>query len=706
MPKYKPRRQSTSSSSAAPPGNSPIQPQGKAQPPHLRPTPPGVTPAPAVAGPSTNPTTADPSAAATTSDNGNTSLKDLREPEVVSVIPLKNDVKQKLAKQRREEINKQFEANTEKNFLEKERKAKLQFEKWLEIKQQQMKEHKERDEQRRMSVEFNRKLKLEQETERYKAVVNRTLERTSRMDHQVKRSSWDGSIINTDKSEHKKNLFVCGKENKPHSCVDKEGTEDKQATGKYVLRYVHVPLLNITDEELKASMVVRKSAIQNPLQPMAEEPEKDKVETPPETTIEETPSSRAEVTPEIEATLSSQAELTPEVKVDVPTISTEPQPMKPELTHQPLTPIIRKRPSSSIPGYIWPSSVTRWPSASPGNTSHLAMVPTTTSKFAQAAQTYKLASFRHNSIVPPAVLKKRRDTMYKPANKSETVNQQLMSSEDSHNRRSSRSPSMDATTTSAKKQQGEKRRSLPSAVVPRKDSTMEESSAEQAESSKLEKPQKSKMKTKKGRKVTRETSSSNSSEDEADGKKELEKDNLSPSEKLDMYYRDMVKPQKLLFLQAETGELQEGRKVYFHKYVTTFGEKGTKIEFLAKPSTSRPSTRRLSTFVAKTGNEMNDIARSLLNTNMSRWRDSQLIDLNYPTESPILNSVMNSYKYNLKDHTSPQLSFQISLLYKNKGIVPQTYVHKTSFSHLGQQKGEPSSSLPGAVYEEEEDNEN
>ncbi|KAM4818693.1 uncharacterized protein RHO17_003909 [Thomomys bottae] len=166
MPKYKARRQSASSSAPVPPnplGNSPTQPQWKPQIPRLHPATPLGTSISPLAGPSSYPTTAD-LAIATTSDSGSTSFKELRESQLVIGSFHKNDLKQKLAKQRREEMNKQHEVNTEKNFLEKERKAKLQFEKWMENKQQKMKEQKEKDEQRRMSVESNRKLKLEQET--------------------------------------------------------------------------------------------------------------------------------------------------------------------------------------------------------------------------------------------------------------------------------------------------------------------------------------------------------------------------------------------------------------------------------------------------------------------------------------------------------------------------------------------------------------
>lgn len=51
-------------------------------------------------------------------------------------------------------------ANKEKQLLEKEQKAKLQYEKQLEEKHRKLKEQKEKDERRRVSAEEKRKQKL------------------------------------------------------------------------------------------------------------------------------------------------------------------------------------------------------------------------------------------------------------------------------------------------------------------------------------------------------------------------------------------------------------------------------------------------------------------------------------------------------------------------------------------------------------------
>ncbi|XP_044767851.1 MAP7 domain-containing protein 3 [Neomonachus schauinslandi] len=112
---------------------------------------------------------------------------------VIDGSVLKSVVKQRLAKERREEKTRQQEANKETQLLEKERKSRIQYEKQMEEKQRKLKEQKEKDEQRRISAEEKRKQKLQEERERFKAVLYRTSERSNRVDHRQKRWSWEGS---------------------------------------------------------------------------------------------------------------------------------------------------------------------------------------------------------------------------------------------------------------------------------------------------------------------------------------------------------------------------------------------------------------------------------------------------------------------------------------------------------------------------------
>ncbi|XP_025894883.1 MAP7 domain-containing protein 3 [Nothoprocta perdicaria] len=106
---------------------------------------------------------------------------------------LRTEERQRLARERREEREKQNAAK-ETQILEKERKAKLQYEKQLEERQRKLKEQKQKEEQRRAAVEEKRKQKIEEEKERYEAVMHRTLERSQRLETRQKRWSWGGSV--------------------------------------------------------------------------------------------------------------------------------------------------------------------------------------------------------------------------------------------------------------------------------------------------------------------------------------------------------------------------------------------------------------------------------------------------------------------------------------------------------------------------------
>nr|XP_019570256.1 PREDICTED: MAP7 domain-containing protein 3 isoform X3 [Rhinolophus sinicus] len=127
---------------------------------------------------------------------------------VIDGSVLKNDIKQKLAKERREEMRRQQDANKEIQLLEKERKAKIQYEKQMEEKQRKLREQKEKDEQRRISAEEKRKQKLQEEKERFKAVLCRTLERSNTVDQRQKRWSWEGSMTVTSESKTVKKRSV------------------------------------------------------------------------------------------------------------------------------------------------------------------------------------------------------------------------------------------------------------------------------------------------------------------------------------------------------------------------------------------------------------------------------------------------------------------------------------------------------------------
>ncbi|KAM9172832.1 MAP7 domain-containing protein 2 isoform 2-T2 [Pangshura tecta] len=106
---------------------------------------------------------------------------------------LKTDERQRLAKERREEREKYLAAR-EQQILEKERRAKLQYEKQIEERWRKLEEQRQREEQKRAAVEEKRKQKLREEEERLGAMMRRSLERSQQLEQKQKRWSWGGAL--------------------------------------------------------------------------------------------------------------------------------------------------------------------------------------------------------------------------------------------------------------------------------------------------------------------------------------------------------------------------------------------------------------------------------------------------------------------------------------------------------------------------------
>ncbi|XP_048069512.1 MAP7 domain-containing protein 3 isoform X9 [Ursus arctos] len=278
---------------------------------------------------------------------------------VIDGSVLKNDVKQRLAKERREEKKRQQEANKETQLLEKERKSRIQYEKQMEEKQRKLKEQKEKDEQRRISAEEKRKQKLQEERERFKAVLYRTLERSNRVDHRQKRWSWEGSTamnpetktankrsISTEKLEqetsglHKQMSMSSGgpqnsiakkkiekkrssslnrRSNKLQAPVETVQIEEKPTgTHNTLIQHMNMPLRSHSSDELKSTTVLRKSAVAGLPREKVEALPKANIEAAPHVTVEATPEASVEAAPEasVEAAPEASVEGSPEGSVE------------------------------------------------------------------------------------------------------------------------------------------------------------------------------------------------------------------------------------------------------------------------------------------------------------------------------------------------------------------------------------------------------
>ncbi|XP_076127871.1 ensconsin isoform X2 [Alosa pseudoharengus] len=108
-------------------------------------------------------------------------------------LVLKLDERQRLARERREEREKQ-NALRESQWHEREERARQYYEKHLEERRRRLEEQRTKEDQRRAAVEEKRRQKLEEEKVRYEAVMRRTLERSQRAKQKTNRWSWGGTL--------------------------------------------------------------------------------------------------------------------------------------------------------------------------------------------------------------------------------------------------------------------------------------------------------------------------------------------------------------------------------------------------------------------------------------------------------------------------------------------------------------------------------
>ncbi|XP_067227382.1 ensconsin isoform X3 [Chanodichthys erythropterus] len=105
----------------------------------------------------------------------------------------KIDERQRLARERREELEKQNAARGSK-WLEREERARQFHERQLEERKKRLEEQRVKEDRRRAAVEEKRRQKLEEEKARYEAVIRRTMERSQRARPKSNRWSWGGTL--------------------------------------------------------------------------------------------------------------------------------------------------------------------------------------------------------------------------------------------------------------------------------------------------------------------------------------------------------------------------------------------------------------------------------------------------------------------------------------------------------------------------------
>ncbi|XP_041864085.1 MAP7 domain-containing protein 2a isoform X2 [Melanotaenia boesemani] len=99
---------------------------------------------------------------------------------------MKTDDRMRLAKERREERDRSLAAR-EQLIKEKERRARLQYERTVEERWRRLEEQRQKEELRRAAVEEKRRQQLEEERERFEALMKRSLERSLQLEQRTKR---------------------------------------------------------------------------------------------------------------------------------------------------------------------------------------------------------------------------------------------------------------------------------------------------------------------------------------------------------------------------------------------------------------------------------------------------------------------------------------------------------------------------------------
>ncbi|KAM4712930.1 ensconsin isoform 3-T3 [Anableps anableps] len=148
-----------------------------------------------------------------------------------SLLFNKIDERQRLARERREEREKQNAAK-EAQWQAREERARQHYEKQLEERKKKLEEQRIKEEKRRAAVEEKRRQKQEEDRVRHEAVIRRTLERSQKTRPKQNRWSW-GGVLNTNTSSipagFVESAFLCP--------LDLAGLEHMQSAFSFYRRY-------------------------------------------------------------------------------------------------------------------------------------------------------------------------------------------------------------------------------------------------------------------------------------------------------------------------------------------------------------------------------------------------------------------------------------------------------------------------------------
>ncbi|XP_065820018.1 ensconsin isoform X2 [Labrus bergylta] len=148
-----------------------------------------------------------------------------------SLLFNKIDERQRLARERRGEREKQ-NAEKEAQWQAREERARQHYEKHLEERRRKLEEQRVKEDKRRAAVEEKRRQKMEEDKVRHEAVIRRTLERSQRTKQKTNRWSWGGTLhpnITSTPAGFVESIFLCP--------LDLAGLEHMQGAFSLYRRY-------------------------------------------------------------------------------------------------------------------------------------------------------------------------------------------------------------------------------------------------------------------------------------------------------------------------------------------------------------------------------------------------------------------------------------------------------------------------------------
>ncbi|XP_049728875.1 MAP7 domain-containing protein 3-like isoform X3 [Elephas maximus indicus] len=384
---------------------------------------------------------------------------------------LDNDTRQRLVKERREGRERLQHVDKERHIAEKDIDSRILYEKHIQEQQRKLAAQREKAGQRWESAQLRRRLKFEEERDKFRGILLQTLIRTNRID--LKRLSWEFPAtksrrrsvnrhpISPEKPEQENARFdkyrftssagfpnpfsnvpdersrissLATKDMKPHACPEPEKPpREEKPHGIDILQHIRTSLRNQSNNELKPTVMAPQFRVIMPHQAKIEISPKVKVEVSPKVMVEVSPEVVVETTPKakVEAFRNTGAKACNKANIETSPVEMLPKagvaacPKAKVKGSIKKSEIVKKPASSNISRYRRPSSASRQHPPSPGSrqiqqNDPLSPLPIISRQSATSSNAYKVTPVRDTLCAPDTLIsitKKRKDAVSKAINK-------------------------------------------------------------------------------------------------------------------------------------------------------------------------------------------------------------------------------------------------------------------------------------------------